>query len=184
MDRFDRLLRAGCMTYRLPRAPEKANMAPSIARLGKNLGEKWMPFGLRFASARQPISVAPVYIEIEGPGFHDVVPLPPAGTLDERAYTTAVGTRFTIALRFHAGIDSVRIRADNLDDNDILHVIAEHQQPSGKAAGVRFVGALWHDAPRTQADPDHCTITCEADGQTADCCILCTDGSTTAKICC
>ena len=144
-----------------------------------------MAFGLRFGSGSKPYLCNSRYggSEIEGPGFTDLINLPLPGTVVNRDYGVA-GTHFSLALRFYADKDVVRILVHHLDDNDALYVTADQHPQTGTPIGVRFVGTIWHAIPRSSSDPDHCTITCEASGETPDCCIVCSDGSTTAKICC
>ena len=142
-----------------------------------------MAFGLRFGSAHSPISVKPVRLQIEGPGFTELIDLPPPGVVVNRDYGVA-GALFSLAVRFYADNDVVRILVHHLADNDALYIMADQHIQAGSPIGVRFVGTIWHAIPRSSTDPDHCTITCEASGETADCCIVCSDGSTTAKICC
>jgi hypothetical protein len=147
-----------------------------------------MPFGLRFGSSQKKVDASSVKVEIKGPDFHDAVELPVHGTVIDRDYPSKA-TNYRLDIRFHVDKSIVHIYLQHLGENDTLFLFGEPNNPPGMAPGVRFIGTISHGTKGhggggRDEDRDHCTITCEADGQTADCCIICTTGSNTAKICC
>lgn len=141
-----------------------------------------MPFALRFVASPLPFKASAVSIEIDGAGFHDTVSLPRSGTVITHDYP-ASSTDYKLNLKFHVGDAVVHISVDHLGTDDTLFVFAEPNHPPAMSPGARFVGTIWHGTTGHE-QREHCTVTCEADNKTADCCIICTNGSTTAKICC
>jgi len=142
-----------------------------------------MPFGLRFGSSPLTITPSPVSLEITAPGFRDTVALPVPGTVVVHDYPAATGD-YRLDLRFHVAEVVVHVYLEHLERDDGLFLLAEPNNPPGQAPGVRFVGTIWHATEEQEEEREHCTITCAADGKTADCCIMCANGSTIAKICC
>ena len=142
-----------------------------------------MTFALRFGASPLPFKASPILVEIEGPGFHDKVVLPSAGTVTAHDYPTSK-TDYKLSIRFHVKDIVVHISVDHIGGHDQLFVFAEPNDPPAMAPGARFVGTIWHGTTEHDQQREHCTVTCEADNKTADCCIICTSGSTTAKICC
>ena len=143
-----------------------------------------MTFGLRIGTSPDPIKI-PASVDLEGPGFFQQVPLPPAGSVVVFDYPTSISRDFTIALRFHAANDLVRMRLDHLNDGDRLFVMAEPNQLAQQITpGVRFVGTIWHFQTQAVEEQEHCEVTCEEDQTKDDCCVECTSGSTVTKICC
>lgn len=142
-----------------------------------------MPFALRLGTSPLPFKASPIYIEVDGPGFHDKVTLPKPGAVVSYDYAPSMAD-YKLAIKFHVAEEIVHISVQHLGSDDGLFIFAEPNHPPAMTPGVRFVGTIWHGATEQDPQREHCTVTCEADNTTADCCIICTNGSTTAKICC
>ena len=160
-----------------------APSADTVASSRRSIGEAGMPFGLRLGASPVPVGVYPVSVEIHGAGFSDVVLLPVAGTVTSHNYHSN-SAKFDLTVKFSVANTAIYVIIHRVGGADVLSVLAEPNDVPGQPPGVRFMGTVWHASPQTKDDPDHCTITCEASGETADCCIICTNGSSTTKICC